>query len=67
METPVVMVPGYLQNGNYFIFRSNGEEIQIDSFNRFVSHQLTNIEMQFINDNYPFIDIEKFTIKKKIF
>ncbi len=67
METPVVMVPAYVSNGNYFIFRSNGEEVQIDSFNRFVSHQLTNIEMQFINDNYPFIDIEKFTIKKKIF
>lgn len=67
METSVVMIPAYISNGNYFIFRSNGEEVQIDSINRFVSHQLTSIEMQFINEYYPFIDIEKFTIKKKIF
>ena len=56
------------QNPNIlFLFRNNGEEVEIDTKNGFVTHQLTFSEMRFIDDYYPFINISRFKIKKKIY
>ena len=50
-----------------FLFRNNGEEVEIDTKNHFVTHQLTFSELRFIDDNYPFINISNFKVKKKIY
>ena len=50
-----------------FLFRNNGKEVEIDTKNGFVTHQLTFSEMRFIDDHYPFINISKFKFKKKIY
>lgn len=50
-----------------FLFRNNGEQIEIDTKNNFVTHQLTFSELRFIDDNYPFINISNFKVKKKIY
>ena len=56
------------QNPNLmFLFRNNGEEVEIDTKNKFVTHQLTFSEMRFLDDNYPFIKISEFKFKKKVY
>ena len=66
-ELEVTMAPAYMLRDIYFIFRTNAEEVEIDTNYKSVSHQLSFMEIRFINDHYPFIEIEKFKIKKKIF
>ena len=63
----VAMAPAYMIMDLYFIFRSNGEEVEIDLKTNLVTHQLSFSELRYINDNYPFIAIDKFKIKKKTF
>lgn len=67
MKIDVVMAPAYMIVNLYFIFRTNGEEVEIDLKTNLVTHQLSFSELRYINDNYPFIMIDKFKIKKKNF
>jgi hypothetical protein len=63
----VAMAPAYMIRDIYFIFRTNGEEVEINSKSRNVTHQLSFMEIRFINDNYPYLEIEKYRIKTKIY
>lgn len=51
----------------YYIFRNNGEQIEIDVKNKTVSNQLIFSEINFIDENYPFFKIETFLIRKKTY
>lgn len=66
-EIEVVMVPAYVRRNIYFIFRSNSEEVEIDTQTKLITNQLSFKELVFIKDNYPFIEIDKYKIKKKEF
>lgn len=50
-----------------FLFRNNGEEVEIDNKNQYVTHQLTFSELRFFDDNYPFVNISNFKVRKKIY
>ena len=63
----VVMAPAYMIVDMFFIFRSNGEEVEIDLKSKSVTHQLTFIELRFIKNYYPFMTIENYKIKKKTY
>lgn len=66
-NTPVVMAPAYKLIDVYFIFRNNGEEVEINVEKKSSTHQLTFNEIGFINENYPFIKVEQFKLIQKTF
>jgi len=63
----VAMAPAYMISDIYFIFRSNGEEVEINLKTNLITHQLSFREINFVNDFYPFIKIENYKIKKKTY
>lgn len=63
----IAMAVSFVSPDIYYIFRNNGEQVEVDIKNKVVSHQLTFSEMKFIDDNYPLIRISTFLIRKKVF
>lgn len=57
MNDSVVIVKAYSKENTYFIFRNNGEEVTItlnDIGTIKTSHKLTNIEIEFLREEYAF-------------
>lgn len=61
------MAVSFLSPDIYYIFRNNGEQVEINLKTKTVSNQLTFSEIKFIEDNYPLIPITSFLIRKKVF
>jgi hypothetical protein len=62
----VAMAPAHIISKDiYFIFRSNGEEVEINVKERTSTYQLTFKEMTFIEKHYPHIDIFKYKVIQK--
>ncbi|TDO68847.1 hypothetical protein EV143_11831 [Flavobacterium chryseum] len=57
MNDPVTIVKATSKENTYFIFRPNGEEVTItlnDVGTIKTSHKLTNIEIEFLREEYAF-------------
>lgn len=58
MENTVFIVKAISKESTYYIFRDNGDEVTITLNTEYgrikCSHKLTNIEIEFLREEYPF-------------
>lgn len=66
-ELEVIMTPAYLIRGIYYIFRNDGQEVEINNKNQTSTHQLNLLEVIFINNYYPQIQTENLKTTIKIY
>lgn len=65
-EYEILMISAVANANIYFLFRGNGEEVKIDLLQCTTTHQLKFNEMNYIEENYPFIKIYKFKVNNQL-